>query len=524
MAEAEKKDKTLKIGDDTYILGEKLGYGAFSWALLAHRASDKEVVALKFTKHNKTGSDRAIRRQQREIKTELDTFRKVRHENVVALHGYDPDVLYEHDSGEKTSCYCMALECCEGGELFDIVYYTGKLEEKIARTIFSQIVAGLQAMHKVGLCHRDIKPQNILLTKNFQVKIADFGSSKIFNRQELMKTFRVGTKGYQAPEVLLRRGYTLKCDIFSLGVLLFVILTKHPPFRQAVSEDQWFRQIAKKQFASFWAKHPKDKMSRPCKDLICKMLCYQPLDRLTISGVVAHPWTQMDVYSPSQMVKIMTAKKKSASKGRLNDTARCPLNFNSEKTRDGEANIQLKPLPEFLEFRALVCEDNPWKAINFLMESMAMGKDKVCEGELFQEECRLRLSATTTYGLGFKVDGEEVKETEQIGIDVVGYKSPANDDTFFLDIRILSDYSEASQEFYNQILALLDMDVKGDAEEEDLNWDEIAGEAIADEQEDMQRKKDQIKQAIASLEQEELDKIKKDVLTDSKKKKKKVKA
>jgi len=339
-----------------------------------------------------------------------------------------------------------------------------------------------------------------------------------------MKTFRVGTKGYQAPEVLLRRGYTLKCDIFSLGVLLFVILTKHPPFRQAVSEDQWFRQIAKKQFASFWAKHPKDKMSRPCKDLICKMLCYQPLDRLTISGVVAHPWTQMDVYSPSQMVKIMTAKKKSASKGRLNDTARCPLNFNSEKTRDGEANIQLKPLPEFLEFRALVCEDNPWKAINFLMESMAMGKNKVCEGELFQEECRLRLSATTTYGLGFKVDGEEVKETEQIGIDVVGYKSPANDDSFFLDIRILSDYSEASQQFYNQILALLDMDVKGDAEEEDVNWDEIAGEAIADEQEDMQRKKDEIKQAIASLEQEELDKIKKDVLTDSKKKKKKVKA
>merc|ERR1711879_295038 len=136
-------------------------------------------------------------------------------------------------------------------------------------------------------------------------------------RQELMKTFRVGTKGYQAPEVLLRRGYTLKCDIFSTGVLLFVILTKHPPFRQAVSEDQWFRQIAKKQFAQFWAKHPKDKLSRPCKDLICKMLCYQPLDRLTIGGVAAHPWTQMDVYAPSQMVKIMSAKKKSATKGQL---------------------------------------------------------------------------------------------------------------------------------------------------------------------------------------------------------------
>merc|ERR1719166_230154 len=362
MAES-KKEMTMKVGDDSYALGEKLGYGAFSWAVLANKISTNEVVALKFTKHNESGSERAIRRQQQEIKTELDVFRKVRHENVVALHGYDPEVEYEHESGEKTKCFCMALECCEGGELFNIVYYTGKLEEKVARTLFAQIVSGLNAMHKVGLCHRDIKPQNILLTSRFQVKIADFGSSKIFNRQELMKTFRVGTKGYQAPEVLLRRGYTLKCDIFSLGVLLFVILTKHPPFRQAISEDQWFRQIAKKQFGAFWAKHSKDKLSKPCRDLICKMLCYQPLDRLTIQMVAAHPWTKSDVYSQSQMSKSMNAKKKKATSGRANDSARCPANYNSETSRDG-AEMQYRELPGYLDFRAVRCQESPWKAIN----------------------------------------------------------------------------------------------------------------------------------------------------------------
>lgn len=420
----------------------------------------------------------------------------------------------------------MALECCEGGELFDIVYYTGKLEEKVARTLFVQIVSGLNAMHKVGLCHRDIKPQNILLTSRFQVKIADFGSSKIFNRQELMKTFRVGTKGYQAPEVLLRRGYTLKCDIFSTGVLLFVILTKHPPFRQAVSEDQWFRQIAKKNFSQFWAKHPKDKLSRQCKDLICKMLCYQPLDRLAIGGVIAHPWTQMDVYAQSQMMKIMNAKKKSATKGRLNDSARCPHNFNSEKTRAGDFDESwIKPLPAHLEFRALMSKEMPWKPINYLMTEMAQGSNKACVGTLFDQEVRLELKATTTYGLGFEVDGVEAKETETIVIDVTGYKDAEDDKQFYLDIAIKSGYSEAAQQFYNKILSLLDMDFKPNEnfEEDALALDEIAGEMTEEEKIAMAERKAKTQAIMAALDQEELDKINADVIGDSEKKKKKKK-
>jgi len=526
MAESKKAQQTMKVQDETYILDKKLGYGAFSWAVLATKISNNEAVALKFTKHNIDGSDRAKRRQEQEIRTELDVFQKVRHENVVSLHGYDPEVEYEHESGEKTKCFCMALECCEGGELFDIVYYTGKLEEKVARTLFVQIVSGLNAMHKVGLCHRDIKPQNILLTSRFQVKIADFGSSKIFNRQELMKTFRVGTKGYQAPEVLLRRGYTLKCDIFSTGVLLFVILTKHPPFRQAVSEDQWFRQIAKKNFSQFWAKHPKDKLSRQCKDLICKMLCYQPLDRLAIGGVIAHPWTQMDVYAQSQMMKIMNAKKKSATKGRLNDSARCPHNFNSEKTRAGDFDeTWIKPLPAHLGFRALMSKEMPWKPINYLMTEMAQGSNKACVGTLFDQEVRLELKATTTYGLGFEVDGVEAKETETIVIDVTGYKDAEDDKQFYLDIAIKSGYSEAAQQFYNKILSLLDMDFKPNEnfEEDALALDEIAGEMTEEEKIAMAERKAKTQAIMAALDQEELDKINADVIGDSEKKKKKKK-
>merc|ERR1719166_310487 len=443
MAES-KKEMTMKVGDDSYALGEKLGYGAFSWAVLANKISTNEVVALKFTKHNEQGSDRAKKRQRQEINTELDVFTRVKHENVVALHGYDPEVEYEHDSGKKTKCFCMALECCEGGELFDIVYYTGKLEEKVARTLFAQIVNGLQAMHKVGLCHRDIKPQNILLTSRFQVKIADFGSSKLFNRQELMKTFRVGTKGYQAPEVLLRRGYTLKCDIFSLGVLLFVILTKHPPFRQAISEDQWFRQIAKKQFGAFWAKHSKDKLSKPCRDLICKMLCYKPLDRLTIQMVAAHPWTKSDVYSPSQILKIMNAKKKKATKGRANDSARCPANYNSINSRD-PSGLKYRELPAHLDFRAIRCNEAPWKAINHIRDEFVVN-NKIGNGTLDKDQCKLTLEVKTKVDLGFKKEGVQQYEEEIVVIELTGYKVSQDEaePIYYLDIAIRTGYSEAA--------------------------------------------------------------------------------
>jgi len=464
MAES-KQEKIVLVGKNEYSLGKKLGYGAFSWAVLAVRTKDEQVCALKFTKRNTTGSERSQRRQQQEIDVELNTFQRVQHPNVVALLDYNPHVEYEHEQGKKTPCFCMALELCEGGELFDIVYYTGKLEEKVARTLFNQIVSGLQAMHKVGLCHRDIKPQNILLTSSFQVKIADFGSSKMFNRQELMKTFRVGTKGYQAPEVLLRRGYTLKCDIFSLGVLLFVILTKHPPFRQAVNEDQWFRQIAKKAFNAFWAKHPKDKLSRPCRDLICKMLCYQPLDRLTINAVATHPWTKSKVLSESQMINVMKQKKKAATTGRENDSARCPAKYNSLSKRAGEEHVECQPLPAYLEFRALVCKEHPWRPINMLMDEMAMGANKLCEGKMIVSECKLELKAQTTVKLGFQKDGIDQEETEEIKIEVVGYadkdnKEGAESNSYYIDIAIKSGYSEPAQQFYNKILAVLGMDFK----------------------------------------------------------------
>ncbi len=121
----------------------------------------------------------------------------------------------------------LVLECMPGGELFDILYYTSKLEEVVARTYFRQLVEGLQACHNACIVHRDIKPQNLLLDKHFNLKLTDFGLAKLIesDTDAIMDTYHVGTRGYQAPEILAREPYTSSCDIFSAGVVLFILLS-----------------------------------------------------------------------------------------------------------------------------------------------------------------------------------------------------------------------------------------------------------------------------------------------------------
>lgn len=458
-----------------YKLGEKLGFGAFSWAVKGHKGD--QVAALKFTKKS-TGSERAQQRQLSEIMTELKVFEKVQHPNIVRMYEFRENMEYTHSNGQVDTVFAMALELCEGGELFDIVYYTGKLDEKLSRTFFAQIVAGVQALHDNNLCHRDIKPQNILLTSDFVVKIADFGSSKEFTSHHLMRTNRVGTRGYQAPELLLQRGYTKKCDIFALGVLLFVILTKHPPFKNAVAEDQWFRQIAKKAFAEFWKKHPRDELSQPCKDLIVKCLCYQPLDRLDCAGILESEFVQGEKYAQNEMEAALQSRREAATAARNNDTVRSPEKYDSMTHRAAGQGAILPPqLPEHRRLYALKTDSHPF-VINHALQKNFELKNK-WKAVVNDATCNLQLQATLK--ITDPDDWLYVPDTDNlitVTAEVQGYvdgsEFPKDWDeethtgTFYADVRITSEFCEPSNVVYNQILGYLGFeDVEEESDSED---------------------------------------------------------
>jgi len=352
-----------------YKIGDMLGFGAFSFARKGHQVDTNEVVALKFTKYTE-GNQKHIQQQVEEVQKELTILKGIRHPNVLRLLDFSQEEDYTTNSGEIIKTYCMVLELCDGGELFDILYYTGQFSEKLARTFFRQVISAVQSCHARNVAHRDIKAQNVLLGENFQVKLADFGSSKIWTEGELMRTCRVGTKGYQAPEILLQRGYTKKSDIFSCGVLLFIMLTRKPPFMEAdPKNDGFFRVIAKGKYDNFWVnKHKDPQLSAECKELINGMLTYQPLQRWDMSQVQGSDWYNGDVFEQSEIAGHMAKLCKKAHQARAADKTRNYELYNSLKGVQGRGDETVPPtIPMALKFMAYKVPEHPFLYISNLI-------------------------------------------------------------------------------------------------------------------------------------------------------------
>lgn len=161
--------------------------------------------------------------------------------------------------------------------------------------IMKQVCEAVAFMHDANIAHRDLKPQNILLDRNFRIKLADFGFAKTFVKREKKISMKshLGTPGYMAPEISLREEYTAKVDVFALGVVLFVCLSQRCPFKKALADPQfWYwDKIRTKQWKVFWLAHQRrHKFSDQQKDLLQKMLAANPDQRFDIYQVMEHPW------------------------------------------------------------------------------------------------------------------------------------------------------------------------------------------------------------------------------------------
>jgi serine/threonine protein kinase len=288
-ASPSKQKKMRTIG--RWYIGETLGKGGYSWVKKGFDKKTGKCVALKFMAK---ADESWAKEQSKQVVTEIESLKQIRHPNVMKLYAYNLNARYPTKKNEKIDTVLLVLEFAPGGEIFDILYYTSALEPILARTYFRQSIFGLEACHNAGVAHRDIKPQNLLLDSRFNIKLTDFGLSKVFesDADAIMKTTYVGTRGYQAPELLLDKPYDLACDIFSMGVVLFILITGYPPFEQAHYSDRWFRPLAKGDCAKFWKYHAGCSISNDekCKDLLEKMLCYDPKKRITIAEIKKHPW------------------------------------------------------------------------------------------------------------------------------------------------------------------------------------------------------------------------------------------
>ncbi|VDM35487.1 unnamed protein product [Hydatigera taeniaeformis] len=264
-----------------YTICRSLGRGACGEVRVAYARETCIQYAMKIVP-KRTLSSHGSRFGNREL-TEVEILKKLNHPCIVKIH----DVIETEDT------LFIVLELVEGGELFDRILNSGHLSEDDSKFFFLQILMATKYLHDNGITHRDLKPENILLTGKSNrclIKITDFGLSKIVNDNTMLRTF-CGTPTYLAPEVLLTAGngtYTSSIDVWSLGVILYVCLVGYPPFTDERKDYDLKTQITNGlyDFPDVYWKG----VSESAKDLVRRLMCVNPTERITLEEALLHPW------------------------------------------------------------------------------------------------------------------------------------------------------------------------------------------------------------------------------------------
>ena len=258
-----------------YLKTKVLGSGAFGEVWLVHHKDLDRDFAMKIIKKRKNRSS-----DEKEILNEIEILKKLDH----------PKILKVIDFYSTLKKYYIITEYCPEGELFNEIIKVGKFDEGQAAFIINQILKAVTYCHKMNIIHRDIKPENIMITnreKNgcLQVKLIDFGTAKIFEKGHQENKY-VGSSYYMAPEIIKRK-YDEKCDLWSIGVILYILLTGRPPFDG--NDDEEILENVKKGVYDKWS-YPFPLLSPHAKDLITKLLQYDPKKRLSAEQAIEHPW------------------------------------------------------------------------------------------------------------------------------------------------------------------------------------------------------------------------------------------
>mmetsp|Transcript_23714 Transcript_23714/g.66745 ORF Transcript_23714/g.66745 Transcript_23714/m.66745 type:complete len:333 (-) Transcript_23714:741-1739(-) len=260
---------------------DELGRGRFSVVRSATHKKEGVTYAVKVVENSSLTNEENLEA----LETEIDILRQLSHPHIVALK----EVV-----ATPSDTY-IVMELLGGGELFNRIVDDGPFPESKAAALFAQILLAMQYLHDMHIVHRDIKPENILYTEEGgkDIKLIDFGYAGLWAPDKPL-TGLCGTPDYVAPEVLTwyeddEQGtpYGKGSDLWSMGVLLYVILSGCSPF-SADEEEQLLAQVAEAKYEFYeneWAG-----ISEEAKDLVKKLLVVDPTVRLTMDAVLEHPW------------------------------------------------------------------------------------------------------------------------------------------------------------------------------------------------------------------------------------------
>lgn len=264
--------------EDMYNVHEKLGEGAFAVVQKATHKTSGKPYAIKII--NRSSLNRDL---EAALQGEISILKELNHQHIMQLDNVV--VTINH--------YYLVAEYLEGGELFDRIVDKSSYTENEARDVCKILFGALAYMHSKGIAHRDLKPENLLLQNKHsdsEIKIADFGFAKHTKDDHSLATM-CGTPGYVAPEILKKERYGTKVDMWSMGVIMFIMMGGYPPFYADTPRDLLRATKAGKfEFdEEYWGD-----ISSGAKDLICSLLNTDPTKRVSAADILSHPWMRED--------------------------------------------------------------------------------------------------------------------------------------------------------------------------------------------------------------------------------------
>lgn len=261
--------------DEVYRLKGVLGTGAFSTVREGFKRTDPQTsFAVKCINRKKLSEE-----DEKALLDEVSILKEMNHIHIIRLF----------DIFEEPSTYYLVMERMCGGELFDRIVAKAYYNEKEARDTCKIILEAVKYCHQNNVAHRDLKPENLLLLSeddDSEVKIADFGFAKRVFEPNSLKT-QCGTPGYVAPEILEGTPYDERADMWSVGVILYILLGGYPPFIEKTQRDL-FRKIRKGEYEfheEYWGT-----VSTDAKSLIASLLTVNPVPRLTADQALENLW------------------------------------------------------------------------------------------------------------------------------------------------------------------------------------------------------------------------------------------
>jgi serine/threonine-protein kinase SIK3 len=267
MKKLRRAEKLLRVG--LYDLENILGKGNFAIVRLGIHKLTKTKVAVKIVEKNELDAENL-----KKIAREIDIMRKLSHRHIIKLY----QVM------ETDSMIYIVTEFAANGEIFDHLVTHGKMKEEEACRIFAQILSAIKYCHTHGVVHRDLKAENLLLDSDNNIKLADFGFSNYYSSNHLLSTW-CGSPPYAAPELFEGKKYVgPKADIWSLGVVLYVLVSGSLPFDGATLQELRSRVVGAQYRVPFF-------LSQQCEQLLKGLLVIDPERRLSLEQIARHQWT-----------------------------------------------------------------------------------------------------------------------------------------------------------------------------------------------------------------------------------------